>query len=69
MTDSAPVSCNFVGNSKMTRIKKALVEAREIKNPELDLVEKGIVSFDELSGLCKYLICSFPNLIYVIIMT
>lgn len=53
MTDSAPVSCNFVGNNKMTKLKKVLGEAREIKNPELDLVEKGIGTFDELPGLCK----------------
>ncbi|CAL8143193.1 unnamed protein product [Orchesella dallaii] len=48
--NSAPVSCNFV-NSKMTRTKKILDEAREIKNPELDLVEKGLATFDELPGL------------------
>lgn len=55
MTDSAPVSCNFVGNNKMKGLKKALGEAREIKNPELDLVERAIVSFDELPGLSKLL--------------
>lgn len=50
--DSAPVSCNFVGN-KMTKPKKIIEEAREIKNPELDLVEKNILAFEELTGLCK----------------
>jgi len=51
--DSSPVSCNFVGNSKMTKPKRIIEEAREIKNPELDLVEKGIQVFEELPGLCK----------------
>jgi len=49
--DSSPVSCNFVGNSKMTKPKRVIEEAREIKNPELDLVEKGILAFEELPGL------------------
>jgi len=49
--DSGPVSCNFVGGSKMTKAKRVLEEAREIRNPELDLVEKGITAFEELPGL------------------
>ena len=57
--DSGPVSCNFVG-SKAMKPKKVLEEAREIRNPELDLVEKGISAFEELPGLCKsYAISSF----------
>lgn len=51
--DSAPVSCNFVGGSKAMKPKKVLEEAREIRNPELDLVEKGISAFEELPGLCE----------------
>lgn len=50
--DSGPVSCNFVGNSKMKKAKRVLEEARENpRNPELDLVEKGISAFEELPGL------------------
>jgi len=37
----------------MTKGKRVLDEAREIKNPELDLVEKGILAIEELPGLCK----------------
>lgn len=48
--NSGPVSC--LGSSKMTKGKRLLEEAREIKNPELDLVEKGILAFEELPGLC-----------------
>lgn len=51
--DSSPVSCNFVGNSKMTKAKRVLEEAREIRNPELDLVDKGLMAIEELPGLCK----------------
>lgn len=38
----------------MSKAKKVLEEAREIKNPELDLADKGISSFEELPGLRKY---------------
>lgn len=48
----APVSCIPAG--KMSKTKKVLDEAREIQNPELDLADKGISSFDEMPGLCKY---------------
>lgn len=51
----APVSCLPV-SSKMSKAKKVLDEARETHNKELDLVEKGIVSFDEMPGLCKYIL-------------
>lgn len=37
----------------MSKAKKVLDEARETQNRELDLVDKGIVSFEELPGLCK----------------
>lgn len=50
----APVSCLPV-SSKMSKAKKVLDEARETQNRELDLVEKGIVSFDEMPGLCEYI--------------
>jgi hypothetical protein len=53
--DSGPVSCtSFTGGSKMTKAKRVLDEAREIRNPELDLVEKGLMAFEELPGLCKF---------------
>lgn len=37
----------------MSKVKKIIEEAKESKNPELDLVDKGITSFDEIPGLCK----------------
>jgi hypothetical protein len=42
----------------MTKGKRVLEEAREIKNPELDLVEKGILAFEELPGLCELFLLS-----------
>ena len=39
---------------KMTKIKKIIDEAKESKNPELDLVDKGLSSFDEIPGICKF---------------
>lgn len=39
----------------MSKVRKALDEAKESKNPELDLVDKSITSFDEIPGLRKYL--------------
>nr|CAG4641032.1 EOG090X09QT [Eulimnadia texana] len=35
----------------MSKAKKVIDEARETKNPELDLADKGLVSFDEMPGL------------------
>lgn len=46
-------------NAKMSKAKKVLDEARETQNRELDLVDKGLVSFEELPGLCKYLVLQF----------
>lgn len=37
----------------MSKAKKVLEEAREIQNPELDLADKGVATFDEMPGLCK----------------
>lgn len=34
--------------------RKALDEARETGNPELDLQEKQITSLEDLPGLCKW---------------
>lgn len=47
-----PVSC-LPTNVKMSKAKKVLDDAREIQNPELDLCDKGIATFEELPGLCK----------------
>lgn len=38
----------------MSRGKKALEEAREANRLELDFVEKGINSFEDLPGLCEF---------------
>lgn len=46
-------------NAKMSKAKKVLDEARETQNRELDLVDKGLVSFEELPGLCKYPVLQF----------
>ena len=40
----------------MTKVKKIIDEAKETKNPELDLADKGLLSFDEIPGLCKYFV-------------
>lgn len=52
--NDAPVSC-LPTNTKMSRAKKVIEEAKEIQNPELDLADKGIATFEEMPGLCKYL--------------
>lgn len=49
--NQGPVSC--LPNSKMSKVKKALDEAREAQNRELDLVDKNVFSFDEMPGLRK----------------
>lgn len=49
--NQGPVSCLPV-NSKMSKAKKYLDEAKDAR--ELDLVEKNIVTFEEMPGLCKY---------------
>lgn len=35
----------------MSKAKKVLDEAREIQNPELDLADKGVATFEEMPGL------------------
>lgn len=49
--NQTPVSC--LPNARMSKAKRVLEEAREIKNPELDLADKGICTFEEMPGLCK----------------
>lgn len=50
--NQGPVSC-LPMNNKMSKVKKALDEAHETRTRELDLVDKNVVSFDEMPGLCK----------------
>ncbi|KAJ8866278.1 hypothetical protein PR048_032121 [Dryococelus australis] len=38
----------------MSKAKKVIDEAKEIQNPELDLADKGIASFEEMPGLCEW---------------
>lgn len=51
--NQAPVSC-IPNTSKMSKAKKVLDEAKEIQNPELDLADKGISTFEEMPGLRKF---------------
>ncbi|XP_015917955.1 ras suppressor protein 1 [Parasteatoda tepidariorum] len=44
-------SCNIFDFNKMSKVKKVLDDAREQNNPEIDLVDKGITSFEELHAL------------------
>ncbi|KFM60668.1 Ras suppressor protein 1, partial [Stegodyphus mimosarum] len=49
--ETHPTSCNFLDFNKMSKVKKVLEEAKEQNNPEIDLVDKGITSFEEMPGL------------------
>lgn len=51
--EQSPVSC-LPTNGKMSKAKKAVEEANQIQNPELDLVDKNVVSFEEIPGIRKY---------------
>lgn len=61
--NEAPVSC-LPTNTKMSRTKKVIEEAKEIQNPELDLADKGISTFEEMPGLCEYLPVSQKAFVY-----
>lgn len=52
MSHQPPVSC-IPNTGKMSKAKKVVEEAKEIGNPEIDLVDKGISSLDEIPALCK----------------
>lgn len=52
MSHHPSVSC-IPNTGKMSKAKKVVEEAKEIGNPEIDLVDKGISSLDEIPGLCK----------------
>ncbi|GIX67436.1 uncharacterized protein CEXT_522331 [Caerostris extrusa] len=49
--DTHQTSCNFLEFNKMSKVKKVLDDAREQNNPEIDLVDKGITSFEEMPAL------------------
>lgn len=56
MSHQPPVSVSCIPNTgKMSKAKKVVEEAKDIGNPEIDLVDKGITSLDEIPGLCKHL--------------
>ena len=46
----------------MSKVRKIIDEAKESKNSELDLVDKGISSFDEIPSLRKSLFSLFLKL-------
>lgn len=46
----------------MSKLRKLIDEAKESKNPELDLVDKGIASFDEIPSLRKSVFIRFDNI-------
>lgn len=45
----------------MSKLRKIIDEAKESKNPELDLVDKSITSFDEIPSLRKFTLKCFGN--------
>lgn len=51
--ENGPVSC-LPTTPKMSKAKKVIDEAQENQNPELDLADKGIVSFEEMPGLSEW---------------
>lgn len=50
--ENGPVSC-LPTTPKMSKAKKVIEEAQENQNPELDLADKGVVSFEEMPGLSE----------------
>ncbi|XKL61043.1 hypothetical protein PGB90_008100 [Kerria lacca] len=52
--EQSPVSC-LPTNGKMSKVKKVIEEAKQIQNPELDLVDKNVVSFEEIPGILNML--------------
>lgn len=39
----------------MSKAKKVIEEAKQIQNPELDLVDKNVATFEEIPGIRKYI--------------
>ncbi|XP_025832396.1 ras suppressor protein 1-like isoform X1 [Agrilus planipennis] len=52
--NQTPVSC-LPNSSKMSKAKRVLEEAKEIQNPEIDLIDRNISTFEELPGLFSML--------------
>lgn len=52
-SEQSAVTC-LPTNGKMSKAKKAIEDAKQIQNPELDLVDKNVVSFEEISSVRKY---------------
>lgn len=50
--ENGPVSC-LPTTPKMSKAKKVIEEALENQNPELDLADKGVISFEEMPGLSE----------------
>lgn len=46
----------------MSKVRKVIDEANESKNPELDLVDLKLSSFDEIPGICKLHSVSMTNI-------
>lgn len=60
--EQTPVTCLPTNNSKMSKAKKVIEDAKQIQNPELDLVDKNVVSFEEIPGIRKYFVRVLENL-------
>ncbi|KAH6931461.1 hypothetical protein HPB50_024466 [Hyalomma asiaticum] len=65
--DTKHTSCNCLDFNKMAKVKKVVDEAREQNNPELDLVDRGITSIEEIPGL--FVPASIANLYNLEILT
>lgn len=52
MSHPPPVSC-IPNTGKMSKVKKVIDEAKQINNPEIDLVDKGISNLADVPGLCE----------------
>lgn len=50
--ENGPVSC-LPTTPKMSKAKKVIEDAQENQNPELDLADKGVISFEEMPGLSE----------------
>lgn len=50
--ENGPVSC-LPTTPKMSKVKKVIEDALENQNPELDLADKGVASFEEMPGLSE----------------
>ncbi|GBM50157.1 hypothetical protein AVEN_50054-1 [Araneus ventricosus] len=62
--DTHPTSCNFLEFNKMSKVKKILDDAREQNNPEIDLVDKGITSFEEMPALSNWVVVKYDESFY-----